>query len=287
MNRYLQIGLLSGMLGIAGVISVNAQTENAPNAITVKINNSPVHFDSAPVMRQGIILAPLRGFLEAMGAEVSFQPDTHNIKMLIHGNTVEMKTGARYIYVNGSERALPRPLPVINGHTMIPLRAVAEKMGATVKWNSAQRTVLIDNLRTETPQPSSGQGIRAGEIEVRVKADKSTFHAGETVHFTVTAMNTDDRPRTVTLPSGQNFDIIITPKDKTAPQWQWSHGKMFTMMVRYVKLQPGQRLTFTTDWDQKDNEGKLMPRGEMQVNAKLAAANSGIKAPVIAVNLVE
>lgn len=287
MNKLTTIALLSASWGVGGIIPANAQVNKTPNAITVKINNIATHFDSAPVIKSGILLAPLRGFLEAIGADVNYQSDTGNVRINIYGTTVEMKNGTRYVYVDGQEKVLPRPLPIINGRIMIPLRSVAEKMGSTVVWNKAQRTVYINNLKTEVSQPAPQQGMRAGEINVHATANKSTFRTGEIVHLKVTATNTDDRPRKLTLPSGQTFDVTITPTGKEAPKWKWSHGKMFTMAIRYVELKPGEQLTFSTEWNQTDNEGQVMPRGKVDVNAILTSLNAGIKANRLMLHLVE
>lgn len=137
-------------------------------------------------------------------------------------------------------------------------------------------------------EPASGSirsGIQAGEIEVRTTANKDSFRMGSMVHFTVTAVNTGDTPRSLTFPTGQNFDITVTPTGKDAPQWQWSRDKMFTMIVRDVTLQPGQKLTFTTEWNQEDNDGNMMPRGEVEVRTKLCSSNLGIDAPVVKLEL--
>lgn len=277
--------LLAVMMCAAwGMCATSSYAQDAAQPIQVQIDNTPVQFQKSPVIKRGTLLVPMRGFLEAMGGDVSYQPKSRNVKINIAGAAVEMKVGARYIYVNGKERTLTEPVPVVDGHLMIPLRSVAEKLGATVTWNNAQRIAYIKDMNLDS---RSSEGIRAGEIEVRAKANKSTFRTGETVHFTVTATNTDDQPRSLTLPSGQTFDITITPTGKDSPQWKWSHGKAFTMAIRYVKLQPGQQLTFTTEWNQTDNDGKLMPRGEVDVNAVLVSMNAGIKAELLQLQLVD
>jgi len=282
MNKFLQVALLSGSLGmITPVMGAN----QAP-VINVQVNNRLVNFEDAlPINDQGTVYVPLRGVLQAMGTAVQYNPVTHNIKLDYRQKSIEMKVGSNYAYVNGRELRLNKPLPVAQGRVLIPLRFVAETFGANVNWNGARH--LVEIHEGNAPNGSSNSGIRAGKIEVRTTVSKSTFHRGETVRFTVTAINTDDRPRSLTLPSGKNFDITVTPVGKSTPQWKWSHGKMFTMMVRDVELNPGQKLTFTTDWNQKDNDGQMMPRGEVKVQAILASMNSGIKAQVLKLHLVE
>jgi hypothetical protein len=130
------------------------------------------------------------------------------------------------------------------------------------------------------------QTLKAGKIEVRTTMNKSTFRADELVHFTITATNTGDTARSLTFPTGQNFDITVLPADKNDPQWTWSHHMAFTMVVREVELKPGQSLTFHATWNQQDDDGKILPRGVYEVRSKLTSTNHGIDAPIVNINLI-
>lgn len=124
------------------------------------------------------------------------------------------------------------------------------------------------------------QTLKAGKIEVRATMNKSTFRAEELVHFTITATNTGDTARSLTFPTGQNFDITVSSTDKKSPEWTWSHHMAFTMMVREVEIKPGQTLTFHATWNQQDDDGNIMPRGVYEVHSKLTSGNGGIDGTV-------
>jgi hypothetical protein len=47
------------------------------------------------------------------------------------------------IYVNGAELKSDVPAQIINGRTMVPIRAIAENFGKKVDWNESKRTVTI------------------------------------------------------------------------------------------------------------------------------------------------
>jgi hypothetical protein len=129
------------------------------------------------------------------------------------------------------------------------------------------------------------QTLKAGKIEVRATMNKSTFRASELVHFTITATNTGDTARSLTFPTGQNFDITVSSTGKKSPHWTWSHHMAFTMIVREIEIKPGQTLTFHATWNQLDDGGKIMPRGVYQVRSKLTSTNRGIDAPIVDVSL--
>ena len=131
------------------------------------------------------------------------------------------------------------------------------------------------------------QPIKAGEIEVRTTMDKSTFHAGESIRFTITATNTGDTARSLIFPTGQNFDITVSSLNNKTPTWTWSHHMAFTMIVREVELKPGQSLIFHATWKQQDDADKIMPRGPYEVRSKLTSSNHGITAPAEKLTLAE
>lgn len=53
------------------------------------------------------------------------------------------------VYVNDAKVDFPVPPMIINNRTMIPVRAVFEKMGYTVDWDDEKQTVLIDGKDTQ------------------------------------------------------------------------------------------------------------------------------------------
>ncbi|KYH31130.1 copper amine oxidase N-terminal domain-containing protein [Neomoorella mulderi] len=58
------------------------------------------------------------------------------------------------IFVDGKEIYTDVPLQVIEGRTMVPLRAVGEALGADVRWDDANNTVVIVNHIKELQLPS-------------------------------------------------------------------------------------------------------------------------------------
>lgn len=62
-------------------------------------------------------------------------------------NTVQaaqVETQASRIYINGQARNFSRPAVIINGTTYVPIREVAESLGADVWWNGESGTVGIN-----------------------------------------------------------------------------------------------------------------------------------------------
>lgn len=258
-----------------------------PTAIAmliVLLNGSVVPFQGVqPVKEQGRVLVPLRGVFEAMGAFVSYSQSTHTVTAVRGERRVELQVGANYAVVNGQRVALDVPAKTRTGRVLVPLRFVAQSLGAKVFWDAPENTVRINTTNAQvTGEPHS---IVAGEVEMHAASDKKFYKSGEMVKFTMTAINQDDRAREVVFPSGQSFDITITPHQASTPRWDWSRGQAFTMMVRQVSLKPGETMSFSADWNQHNNEGSEMPRGDYDVQVRLTS-QAAVLAPVFTIRLL-
>jgi len=262
-------------------------------AIVVLINGAPVRFpDARPYVESNVLMVPLRGVFEKMGARVHFAPRAGGVIIKRAGTEIQVPVGKMNAYVNGKSVGLDLPARHKNGRMYVPLRFVSEALGAKVLWNNRTRTAAIDLAESKpvsTPNDNQNPrpGIVAGKVELRAVTDKRFYKSGELVRFTLTAINQDDRPRVVRFMSGQSFDITVTPVGSSSgtPRWDWSHERMFTQAIREVTIQPGNVMTFNAVWKQQNNEGSEMPRGDYLVQAKLTSEERA-QAPAFQIRLV-
>jgi hypothetical protein len=116
-------------------------------------------------------------------------------------------------------------------------------------------------------------------IAVTVAADKARYGRGEVVTFTVTARNNSDRPQAITFNSGRSFNVSATREGKTDATWRWSDGKMFTMALRTLVLQPAEAKSFSGTWEQRGEDGPA-PRGRYTITGELATQPPLLSAPI-------
>jgi trimeric autotransporter adhesin len=136
--------IVLSMLFAAAAIPVAAST------INVIVNGQNVTFDQPPVERAGRVFVPLRGIFERLGASVVYQ---HGVINATSGNrTITLHIGSTQATVNGQSQYLDSPPFVIGSRTLVPLRFVAQALGASVEWQQANNTVAI----TGTGGPQSG-----------------------------------------------------------------------------------------------------------------------------------
>ncbi len=113
------------------------------NEIKVMINGKMVEFDQPPVLENNRTLVPLRKIFEALGAEVQWIDETQSIVSVKDNITINMSVGDNSMWVNGEEILLDVAPKILNGRTLVPVRAVSEAFKCDVQWDDASSTVII------------------------------------------------------------------------------------------------------------------------------------------------
>ncbi|WAA09322.1 BsuPI-related putative proteinase inhibitor [Fervidibacillus albus] len=90
-----------------------------------------------------------------------------------------------------------------------------------------------------------------------------------------TLENVSSKTETITFSSGQRYDFFIY-NDKNELLYQWSEGKMFTMAIESVELNPNETLHFTGMWNFVDRRGnKVDDEGEFRIVFKVTGVVEG------------
>lgn len=139
------------------------------DGIGVNINGKPLVFqDVKPQLVQNRTLVPLRAIFEALGLTVGWDPQNQVVTGTGSGKTIILKVGERTASVNDAPVTLEVGALIINGRTMVPVRFIAESLGAKVDWEQASKTVQIQYYADEA------EGIQA-EINSFLIREKTLF----------------------------------------------------------------------------------------------------------------
>ena len=116
------------------------------------VDGEAKELDAAPIIRGNRTMLPVRFVAESLGATVEWDGVTSTAT--ITSSTVEIKItiGAEYAVVNNEAVKLDVPAFIENDRTYMPVRFVAETLGATVAWDGATSTATI-TLDEYTPFP--------------------------------------------------------------------------------------------------------------------------------------
>jgi hypothetical protein len=112
-------------------------------SVSVTVNGQPATLNPTPVERAGRVFVPLRGVFERLGASVVYQNGLINAQG--NGRSVSLHIGSTQATVNGQPQALDVAPFIIGASTYVPLRFVAQALGAQVNWDNTNRIVAIVN----------------------------------------------------------------------------------------------------------------------------------------------
>jgi len=116
----------------------------AASQVTVTIEGVPVNFDGQPAtIVDDRVLVPVRGVFELLGFDVIWDQAMQSATLSRDGLVIVIIVGEPEFVSNGLVLPMPVPAQIINGRTMLPIRAVLQSAGYYVDWNGPERTVLI------------------------------------------------------------------------------------------------------------------------------------------------
>ena len=106
----------------------------------VNVDNEAVIYDAAPVIRNDRTLVPIRIITEALGGKVDWNGAAKEVTLSINDKEIKMTIGKML------EKYGVAPV-IIDGRTFVPVRFVADELGAEVAWDEATKTVTIKTAR--------------------------------------------------------------------------------------------------------------------------------------------
>ena len=111
--------------------------------IRIIINGQLVALDVAPVIINDRTMVPFRAIFEAFGMDVEWDSDVNTAIGISEGFRIELPIGVYTAYINGEREYLDTPAIIHDDRTLVPLRFVAESIGAEVVWDGTSRVIRI------------------------------------------------------------------------------------------------------------------------------------------------
>lgn len=157
------IGLLVCVAMLAAGTTVLAQDFNK---VTVNMNGATMNFDVEPLIENSRILVPFRAIFESLDCTVSYEniQGVQYVEANRGSQTILMQIGQKQMLVNGEEVALDVAPKIVNGRTLIPLRAISESLDCTVDW--------YDDIKTAAIHKKMGQyNMSSGHLTKTIQSD--------------------------------------------------------------------------------------------------------------------
>jgi hypothetical protein len=134
---------------LAIVVSGSLGVRAAAASVSVVVDERPLKLTPGPIERAGRIFVPLRGIFERLGASVVYQ--NRQINSTKGGTSVSLRIGSRHATVDGQPQIVDVAPFIVGATTYVPLRFIAQSLGAVVDYNGAARLVAITVPRPRLP----------------------------------------------------------------------------------------------------------------------------------------
>ena len=115
----------------------------------VEFNGEKVQFEQNPVIENGRVLVPFRFVAEKLGATVAWDAETKTVTCEKNGVKITLTANVKDVTVSGQSVEIDVPAQIMNSRVFVPLRFVADNMGADVEWDAENKTVKINTVKEE------------------------------------------------------------------------------------------------------------------------------------------
>jgi hypothetical protein len=171
------------------------RTELPTRTITIAINGDDLAADPAPRVVNGRLLVPIVRIYGALGISVSRDGD--DIVAAAPRKTIRLHLGSADATIDNERVRMDGPATEIDNATYVPLRFVADSLGAQVSYDAkAARVDVISSLVGRTP--SLTQNESGGRTQII---------------GTVTAVDLNSEPESITVSRGGSVRSIAINSD--------------------------------------------------------------------------
>jgi hypothetical protein len=134
---------------LAAIVAAAAPGSSLAQQLSVVVNGQALYLNPGPIEQSGRVLVPMRAIFERLGASVVYSAGTINATK--EATTVSLRIGATQATVNGATQTLDVPPFILGATTYVPLRFIAQSLGANVGYDASTRVVSVDVAQAPPP----------------------------------------------------------------------------------------------------------------------------------------
>lgn len=168
----------------------------------------------------------------------------------------------------GHQRFGPRAIGALLAGAFIASASCGGAAASAARTDS--KTVVADGQQADSSAVASG---KAGPFELTVQAP-SRIHTGESVRMKIRLTNVAEETLRVQIPghpTATAFDVLVSRTPDGPPIWRRLEGQVIPLSATLgPPMAPGAAVEFSTNWDQRAQEGAPVPPGTYYVSARFA-----------------
>ena len=113
----------------------------------VVVDATPIVFDVAPIVENGVALIPVRHVLEHLGAQLRWDNQTKTATLQVGGRTAVLRVRENAAQLDGAPLPLEARLRIVRGRVLLPASALREILDAELLYDGATGQVVINTGR--------------------------------------------------------------------------------------------------------------------------------------------
>lgn len=149
MKKHWRFTAAAAALLLVGLFGQATPTHAASGSgeVHVQVNDKLIQFpDAVPFTDDNNrTQVPIRFVSESLGYKVDWNFVQGDVRVTLTNDTkqIVMTTGQNEVNINGEEFAIDTEPVLLEGRTYVPVRHIAEALGAKVEWDDATNTAII------------------------------------------------------------------------------------------------------------------------------------------------
>ena len=289
-------GLLLSFLMMVTTLCFPSISFGATEVVPVYLNNKAITFaanDAQPQIFQNRTYVPIRTTCDALGLTIDWNSKTETLTFTREGVTIAHTMRSKIVYINGVKQTFDTASINKNNRTLMPIRMLAESIGATVTWDNDTRSVHITtssttnnsssntntstntNTNTSTSTTTSADNLTVSSLAVNT----SVVDSGNAVTFTAVADANTAVVRFADASTGNVYEDVneYTSNSDGTRTFQCRHtftNSGSSETVATVKAQPGNGTAFSNNANSSKSASIIVKTASSSSNDNSNSSNS-------------
>ena len=102
-----------------------------------------IKLSGSPLLVDGSTMIPVRSVVELLGGSIAWNGETRRIYITHENKNIIMEIDSKIIFLDGVPTAANQAPLLIEGNTMVPLRAVVDCLGCKIEWINTEQNIYI------------------------------------------------------------------------------------------------------------------------------------------------
>lgn len=221
--------------------------------IRVTLDGAELTFDVPPQIIENRTMVPMRAIFEALGAEVEwyentrtvgaskYSDDNNRVRIILPIGSGEMQKSLEWVGQDAAEVlekntvTLDVPAQIIDGRTLVPIRAISEAFDCDVEWDGENQTVIITSAQPEETAVSENTALptAAPSAEQTEVPDETTAPEDFPIEYDDTNERKSHEVRDfeiLSLEKNSEGDYVMTYKLRTFLEGRGTIGASFNCL---------------------------------------------------------